>query len=91
LFTAAAAAAGISVYYYTKPQAPTHVLIMHLFLPSVLLIFLATGASTEIVNTTFGPVEGKTIQTDDGTFVNSWYGIRFAAPPIGKLRFEVGR
>jgi carboxylesterase type B len=63
---------------------------MQFFQSIVILLFLTTDALTEVVNTTYGPVEGKTTQIDDGTFVNSWYGVPYAAPPIGNLRFEVG-
>ena len=37
-----------------------------------------------VVETTFGPVLG----TDDGE-IKAWKGIRYAAPPIGDLRFRV--
>ena len=37
-----------------------------------------------VVETTFGPVLG----TDDGE-IRTWKGIRYAAPPVGDLRFRV--
>ena len=36
-----------------------------------------------VIETTYGPVRGK----DDGQ-VKSWKGIRYAAPPVGDLRFR---
>ena len=37
-----------------------------------------------VVETTFGPVLG----TDDGE-IRTWKGIRYAAPPVGDLRFRL--
>ena len=55
----------------------------------VVVLMCTTGTSAKIVNTTYGKVEGNTITLDDGTTVNSWYGIPYAKPPVGDLRFEV--
>lgn len=61
---------------------------MWILLPLAVVI-LTAGTSAKIVNTVYGPVDGNTVTLDDGTIINSWYGIPFAAPPIGNLRFEV--
>jgi len=49
------------------------------------------GTRAKIVETTYGKVDGNTVTLDDGTTVNSWYGIPFAKPPVDRLRFEVQR
>jgi Carboxylesterase family len=54
------------------------------------LVQCTSGASSIIVSTTYGQVEGNTVQLDNGNTVHSWYGIPYAAPPIGNLRFQVG-
>ena len=61
---------------------------MWMLLP-LLVIALSARTSAKIVNTVYGAVDGNTVTLDDGTIINSWYGIPFAAPPIGNLRFEV--
>lgn len=57
---------------------------------SLAIAVCTNGASAVIVSTAYGRVEGNTVQLDDGVSVNSWYGIPFAAPPVGQFRFEVG-
>lgn len=44
---------------------------------------MTTTTSDRVVETTFGPVRGA----DDGR-VSSWKGVRYAAPPVGGLRFR---
>lgn len=56
---------------------------------SVILVFTAGNTSAKIVDTLYGKVDGNTVTIDDGTVVNSWWGMLFARPPIGNLRFEV--
>jgi len=56
---------------------------------SLTVVFLTARTSAKVVDTIYGPVDGNTVTLDDGTVINSWYGIRYAAAPIGDLRFEV--
>ncbi|OBH06376.1 carboxylesterase/lipase family protein [Mycobacterium sp. E1747] len=44
---------------------------------------MTTTTSARVIETTFGPVRGA----DDGR-VSSWKGVRYAAPPVGALRFR---
>ena len=44
-----------------------------------------------VVDTEYGPVAGITIELHNGIEVNSFYGIPFAEPPVGDLRFEVSQ
>jgi len=57
----------------------------------VLSMMCTVGTRAKIVETTYGKVDGNTVTLDDGTTVNSWYGIPFAKPPVDQLRFEVQR
>ena len=50
---------------------------------------MTTNTSAKIVNTVYGAIDGNTVTLDDGTVINSWYGVPYAAPPVGDLRFEV--
>jgi hypothetical protein len=56
---------------------------------SMLLALMAANTSAKIVETLYGQVDGNTVTLDDGKVVNSWYGIPYARPPIGELRFAV--
>ena len=51
--------------------------------------FVFCQDSNPIVETLYGPVRGQRIATHYGIFVNSFYGIPYAADPIDDLRFEV--
>ena len=58
----------------------------------LLPVLILAQVEDPIVETVYGPVQGQRIAThyDDGNvYVNSFYGIPFAADPIGDLRFEV--
>lgn len=44
---------------------------------------MTTTINDRVVETTFGPVRGA----DDGR-VSAWKGVRYAAPPVGDLRFR---
>jgi carboxylesterase type B len=57
-------------------------------LPAI-LFFTVGNTSAKIIDTLYGKVDGNTVSLDDGTVVNSWWGIPFARPPTGELRFEV--
>ena len=62
--------------------------------PLKILIFygsiLLTNAQIDplVVSIKNGQIRGKTITTDLGIDVDTWYGIPFAKPPLGKLRFK---
>ena len=51
--------------------------------------FAVCQDESPIVDTLYGPVRGQRIATHYGIFVNSFYGIPFAADPVDDLRFEV--
>ena len=53
---------------------------------AVNLIF---GQEFPEVDTQYGPVKGLTIELHNGIQVNSFYGIPYAEPPVGELRFRV--
>lgn len=62
---------------------------MWYLLPIVAAALMAAETSAKIVDTLYGSVEGNRVTLDDGKVINSWYGIPFATPPLGDLRFEV--
>ena len=49
----------------------------------ILVFTIFNNVECVIVNSNIGPIEGSF----DGNYVNSFIGIPFAQPPIGKLRF----
>ena len=53
-----------------------------------LLITSKAQDDSLIVSTTYGKIKGKIVKTDLGTEVNTWYGIPYAEPPLGDLRFK---
>ena len=55
------------------------------------LLFVACNGQEDnpIVETLYGPVQGQRIATHYDIFVNSFYGVPYAADPVGDLRFEV--
>jgi carboxylesterase type B len=56
---------------------------------SLLFLLPFVGQSTaKQVTTIYGAVDGNTVTLDDGSIIHSWYGIPYAKPPIGELRFE---
>ena len=56
---------------------------------TLVAISAAVKAAVVRVDTVYGPVDGQTIALEDGTRVNSFYGIPFAKPPVGDLRWRV--
>ena len=56
---------------------------------TLVAISAAVKAAVVRVDTVYGPVDGQTIALEDGTEVNSFYGIPFAKPPVGDLRWRV--
>ena len=56
---------------------------------TLVAILAAVKAAIVRVDTVYGPVDGQTITLEDGTEVNSFYGIPFAKPPVGDLRWRV--
>ncbi|XP_076627049.1 juvenile hormone esterase-like [Colletes latitarsis] len=63
-----------------------------IFLVSILLAFVSRCIGhvyTPIINTTYGAVQGEVLKTVwNGVEYSSFKGIRYAQPPIGKLRFR---
>ena len=41
-----------------------------------------------IVQTVHGIIQGRTVKSKDGRFSHQYLGIPYAAPPIGRLRFQ---
>ena len=41
-----------------------------------------------IVQTVHGIIQGKTVISKDGRYSHEYLGIPYAAPPIGRLRFQ---
>ena len=62
------------------------------FRQSTSLFYLCAGVQVE---TAYGTVEGQTITLVDdyhaGIAINSFYAVPYARPPVGDLRFEVGK
>lgn len=46
-------------------------------------------AEFSIVDTEYGKVKGIKTTSSLNTAYNAFYGIRYATPPIGELRFKV--
>ena len=57
----------------------------------VTLCMVRFGNGELMVSTKFGTVRGKTEVTAGGGEVDVWYGIPYAEPPTGKLRFRSPR
>ncbi|XP_078699045.1 neuroligin-4, X-linked-like [Branchiostoma floridae x Branchiostoma belcheri] len=53
----------------------------------VISCMVSDGQSVE-VSTTLGPIRGFSTTLDDGTVLNTFLGVPFAAPPTGDLRFR---
>ena len=49
---------------------------------------LALAIDPIVVQTEKGQVRGKTVKTGTGNTVDVWYGIPYAQPPIGRLRYR---
>lgn len=49
---------------------------------------LITASDPLEIETVNGKVRGIILQSSTNKYVNAWYGIPFAKPPIGKLRFQ---
>lgn len=47
-----------------------------------------TASDPLVIKTVNGKVRGITLKSSTNKDVNAWYGIPFAKPPIGKLRFQ---
>lgn len=62
----------------------------YLILISITLIqlFETTASDPLVIKTVNGKVRGITLQSSTNKNVNAWYGIPFAKPPIGNLRFQ---
>ena len=55
----------------------------------VLMTVLNQIRSQTTVETKYGPVRGTLKKDDLGTSYHAFYGIPFAKPPVGELRFKV--
>ena len=62
---------------------------MRVLLVLVFAVNLVFGQEFIQVDTQYGPVTGLTIELHNGIEVNSFYGIPYAEPPLGDLRFRV--
>lgn len=60
-----------------------------LFLFSVTVVFASERAPIRV--TQFGKISGKVTSRINGSEVEEFLGIPYAAPPIGKLRFQVSK
>lgn len=53
------------------------------------LILLAASIESVVVQTQYGFIRGITNTTETGTVFYNFFGIPYARPPIGTLRFRV--
>ncbi len=49
------------------------------------------GADDLVLETTTGRIRGVRQRADNGRDVDVWWGIPFAEPPVGELRFKAPR
>lgn len=56
---------------------------LHSILSSALLVSTASANLTEVVDLTYSKYQGVALSNG----VTQWLGMRYAAPPIGSLRF----
>lgn len=54
-----------------------------------LLFFFISGVRSSVVEVKQGKVKGLLLKSRNGTSYYAFYGIPFAKPPVGHLRFEV--
>ncbi len=74
---------------YQHPHKDNTPLQMLLVIPLVLLALRSVWANEVIVDTEYGKVLGKSFTLHDGNTVNRFFGIPFAKPPVGDLRWRV--
>lgn len=55
----------------------------------LLSCFLPATINALIVEIDQGAVNGTVLRSRNGDYVNAFYGIPYAQPPVGGLRFEV--
>jgi len=63
-------------------------LFLGILLLSPILQVVAEISSDLVVSTTKGKIQGFDTSTSHGRTVSAWYGVPFAQPPIGNLRFR---
>ncbi|XP_078603964.1 neuroligin-4, X-linked-like [Branchiostoma floridae x Branchiostoma japonicum] len=73
----------MSVYVSTLLRWSVHVLQIL----TVICCVVSDGQAVD-VSTTLGPIRGFATTMDDGTVLNTFLGVPFAAPPTGNLRFR---
>lgn len=65
---------------------------MNFHFPLIVVTFIKlleiTASDPLVIKTVNGKVRGIKLQSTTNKDVNAWYGIPFAKPPIGKLRFQ---
>ena len=59
-----------------------------LSLPLVMLAMLTVVKSAWVLDTTTGKLEGKRTKAANGKPVDMFWGIPYAEPPLGDLRFR---